>query len=109
MIIGTLTVTIPQWMRATAAVAVAAIVALFLAIGGSSIQDNLGIRTPGTLASHALVPPKPQDWLGDQLRIQIFVDRIFWFAVMCGIYFLVAKLGRKSKSAPPRDAKTIAS
>jgi hypothetical protein len=107
MIIGTMTVTIPKWMRATTAVAVAAVVAIFLAIGGSSIEDNLGIRTPGTLASHALVPPKPQDWLGDQLGMQIFVDSIFWFAVMCGIYFLVTKLGQKSKSAPkPWDART---
>ena len=85
--------------------------ALFLAIGGSSIRDNLRIRTPGTLVSDALVPPKPYpnqlEAVGEGLRMQMFVDWIFWFAVMCGIYFLVAKLGGKSKSAPKgREAKT---
>jgi hypothetical protein len=98
MIIGTMTVTVPKWTRAAAAVAVAAVVALFLAFGGSSIQDNLGIRTPGTLASDALVPPKPSphqfEAVGEGLRMAMFVDWIFWFALICGIYFLITRLGR---------------
>lgn len=97
MIIGTMTVTIPKWMRAAAAVVVAAAGALFLAFGGSSIQDNLGIRTPGTLALDALVPPNlpPHQFeaVGEGLRMAMFVDWIFWFSVICGIYFLITRLG----------------
>jgi hypothetical protein len=72
---------------------------LFFAIGGYTIFDNSGIPTPGVLASRAFVPPTPGTLLGNQLEVQMFVDWIFWFAVMCGIYFLVAKLGGKPKSA----------
>jgi hypothetical protein len=71
---------------------------LFLAIGGSSIEDNLGIRTPGTIASKVLVSPKPFPHafgaLGDGLRMQMFVDWVFWFALMWLVYFAVTKLGR---------------
>jgi hypothetical protein len=59
MIIGTMTVTIPKWLRTAAAVALAAVFALFLAFGGLSIRENLGIRTPGTLASDAWFLPSP--------------------------------------------------
>ncbi len=96
MIIGTTAIIVPKWLRIAAVCAVAAFAALFLAIGGSSIRDNLGIRTPGTLVSIFLVPPSPQDWLGNQLGVQIFVDWVFWFAVMCGIYLLIAKFLRRS-------------
>ena len=77
---------------------------LFLAIGGYTIFDNSGIPTPGVLAARALVPPRPQDFggVGDKLGMQMLVDWIFWFAVMCGIYFLLSKLGGKSKGAPRR-------
>ncbi len=70
-------------------------VSLFLAIGGASIEYNLGIRTPGTIASEVLVPPRPFphafEAVGDGLRTQMFVDWIFWFAVMYLIYFLVKR------------------
>lgn len=73
---------------------------LFFAMGGSSIQDNLGIRTPGMLASDALVPPKPYPHqfaaVGEGLRTQIFVDWIFWFVVMYLIYFVVKRLCERS-------------
>jgi len=98
MIIGTMTVTVPRWIRTAAGCAVAAFAALFLAIGGSSIRYNLGIRTPGGLASDVLVPPRPYPnqlaAVGDGLRMQMSVDWIFWFGVICGTYFLVTKLGR---------------
>jgi hypothetical protein len=74
---------------------------LFVAIGGSSIHDNLGIRTPGTLVSDASCPPRPfpnqLEAVGEGLRMQMFVDWIFWLAVLCLIYFLGAKVGRKLK------------
>ncbi|MGA8503954.1 MAG: hypothetical protein WB683_20560 [Candidatus Sulfotelmatobacter sp.] len=107
MIIGTTTIIVPKWIRAAAVCAAGVFAALFLAVGSSSIQVNLGIRTPGTLVSGALVRQSPGDWLGDQLQAQIIVDWIFWFAVMCGIYFLVAKLIGRSKIA--RNAKMLES
>jgi hypothetical protein len=70
MIIGTIAVTIPKWIRAAVACAVGVFAALFLAIGGSPIQDNLRITTPGALVSHALVPPRPQDLLGDRCKVE---------------------------------------
>jgi hypothetical protein len=74
---------------------------LFLAIGGWSIRENLGIRTPGMLVSDALVPPKPSpnqlEAVGEGLRMQMFVDWIFWFAVMLAIYLMVTALGRRLK------------
>jgi hypothetical protein len=66
-------------------------VSLFLAIGGSSIEDNLGIRTPGTIASEVLVRPRPFPHsfgaVGEGLRMQMFVDWVFWFLLMWLIYF----------------------
>jgi hypothetical protein len=105
MIIGAAIISVLKRIRAAAACAVGVFAALFLAIGGLSIQDNLGIRTPGTLASGALVSQSPGDWLGDQLQAQIIVDWVFWFAVMCAIYFLVAKLVAGLKSA--RNARAL--
>jgi hypothetical protein len=71
---------------------------LFLAIGGASIEYNLGIRTPGTIASEVLVRPRlfphALESVGDGLRTQMFVDGIFWFVVMCLIYFLAKRIFR---------------
>ncbi len=51
---------------------------LFLAIGGSSIEDNLGIKTPGTIASEVLVPSRPFPHafgaVGEGLKMQMLVD-----------------------------------
>jgi hypothetical protein len=73
-------------------------VSLFLAIGGPSIEDNLGIRTPGTIASEVLIPPRPVphafEAVGDGLRMQMFVDWVFWFALMWLIYFAATRVGR---------------
>lgn len=73
-------------------------VSLFLAIGGSSIEVNLGIRTPGTIASEILIRPRPFPHefaaVGDGLRMQMLVDWIFWFAVMYLIFFLAKRVLR---------------
>jgi hypothetical protein len=73
-------------------------VSLFLAIGGASIEYNLGIRTPGTIASEVLVPPRAFPHalgaVGDGLRVQMFVDWVFWFAVLYLVYFVIRKLFR---------------
>jgi hypothetical protein len=84
-------------LKATLVVAGLA-VSLFLAIGGPSIEYNLGIRTPGTIASDLLVRPRslPQAMgaVGDGLRLQMFVDWIFWFAVMYLIYLFAKRASR---------------
>ena len=86
--------TVPKAILVVAGLAVS----LFLAIGGSSVEDNLGIRTPGTLASAVLVPPRPFPHafgaVGDGLRMQVFVDWVFWFALMWLVYFAVTTVGQ---------------
>ena len=68
---------------------------LFLAVGG----DSFRVPTPGVLAAKVLAPPQPYpnqlNSLGDSLRIQMFVDWIFWLVVMYLIYFLIKKLSRR--------------
>ncbi|MFZ0279883.1 MAG: hypothetical protein WA254_02045 [Candidatus Sulfotelmatobacter sp.] len=71
-------------------------ISLFLAVGGSSLYDNFRIPTPGVLAAR-LVPQSPNEWMGNQLGVQILVDWIFWFAVMLGIYFPARMLSRRLK------------
>ncbi len=65
---------------------------LFLAGGG----DGYSIPTPGVLAARVLAPPRayPNELqsLGESLRVQIFVDWVFWFAVMYAAYFFVKKI-----------------
>ncbi|MGD0571123.1 MAG: hypothetical protein ABSA78_22215 [Candidatus Sulfotelmatobacter sp.] len=70
---------------------------LFLAIGSGSLYDNFRIPTPGILAARILISRSPNDWMGNQLGAQIFVDWIFWYAVMLSIYFLTSMLGRRLK------------
>jgi hypothetical protein len=97
MIIGTITVTIPKWIRAAAAVAVAAVVGLFLAFGSWALLDKYGIRSPGIWWAESLPPPSEPGigaGLGEMLQTQLVVDWIFWFAVICGTYFLITRLGR---------------
>ncbi len=79
-------------------VAVGLAVSLFLSFGGESIYDNLGINTPGHWAARIIVPPQPWNWgaIGDRLRTEMFIDWIFWFAVLYLIYFSVRRIGRRS-------------
>lgn len=69
---------------------------LFLAVGG----DSYRIPTPGVLLARVLAPPRAYpnqlQSLGERLRVQIFVDWIFWFALMYLAYFFAKKLGQRS-------------
>ena len=69
----------------------------FLAIGG----DRFPIPTPGVLAARAFVPPRPYpnqlQSLGNRLRLQMFVDWIFWLALMSVLYLLTIKLSRRAR------------
>ena len=69
---------------------------LVLAISGWSF-DTWGIRTPGILVVDALARPDFRPDLGSMFRTQMFVDWVFWFSLLCGIYFLITKLGRRSQ------------
>jgi hypothetical protein len=74
---------------------------LFLAVGGSSIEDNLRIRTPGMLASHLLIHPTSIEQrfeaVGEALTMQMSVDWVFWFGVMYLGYFVVTRFRRRLK------------
>jgi hypothetical protein len=76
---------------------------LLLAIGGSSIEDNVHVRTPGMIASKVLVHPKPSpqefEAVGQGLRVQMFVDWLFWFVLMCVLYRVTTKLSHRSQKA----------
>jgi|HubBroStandDraft_6_1064221.scaffolds.fasta_scaffold20042_2 hypothetical protein len=76
---------------------------LLLAIGGSSIEDNLHVRTPGMIALKVLVHPKPSphefEAVGQGLRLQMFVDWLFWFGLMWVLYRVTTKLSHRSQKA----------
>jgi hypothetical protein len=76
---------------------------LLLAIGGSSIEDDFHVRTPGMIASKVLVHPKPSphefEAVGQGLRVQMFVDWFFWFVLMCVLYRVTTKLSHRSQKA----------
>jgi len=74
---------------------------LGLAFFGYSFYAGSGIRTPGILLAEAIFPARHSAGefaagLGQTLRLQMFVDWVFWFAVMWLLYLLFARLGRKS-------------
>ena len=102
MIIGTVTVTRAMVLAALA------VVSFLLAFADLFVGFGLRVPTPGFLAVEILVSRGHyfSSILG-AFALYVAIDWIFWFAVMCGIYFLVAKLGRKPKSAPKRrEAET---
>ena len=71
---------------------------LVLAISGFGFDTWGGIRTPGILVVEALAKPDSRpDFakLGPMFRTQLFVDWVFWFALLCGIYFLITRVGRR--------------
>ena len=64
--------------------------------------ESLGIPIPGMLASHVLVSPSsrsPHEFagVGEMLRMQIVVDWLFWFALLCLGYFVFTKMSQKLK------------
>jgi hypothetical protein len=76
----------------------AAMAASFILAGAGYgiFYEKLGIRTPGIIASRTFVPPKPNlASLGEDLTVQLLVDWVFWFAVVCLLYWLFGWLGRK--------------
>jgi hypothetical protein len=87
----------------TVLVGAAISVSFILAAAGFGIlHDRFGITTPGMLVSDALVPPSPsyhQEFasVGQAIRVQIIVDWLFWFALICALYWLLGRLGRKAR------------
>lgn len=75
-------------------------VSFAMAFIGALPFEKLGLRTPGMLASNVFVPPSHSphefDAVADGLKVQIVVDWVFWLAVICGLYVLFARFGRKS-------------
>jgi hypothetical protein len=63
------------------------------------LSEELGVRTPGRLASDFLVPPsRPPHEFGavvEGIKLMVFVDWLFWFGVLCVLYILYTRLGRK--------------
>jgi hypothetical protein len=88
MIIGTVTVTRSMVLAALAVVSfLIAIVDLLAGLG-------TGLPAPGFLLAVTITSSRAHD-LSDLLGVLalwVLIDWIFWFAVMCGIYFLVVKL-----------------
>jgi hypothetical protein len=105
MIIGTVTVTRSMVLAALA------IVSFLMAVMGLLAGLGLDVKTPGLLAMASLTsrPHYFSSILGysilGALALWVTIDWAFWFAVMCAIYFLVAKLVAGSKS--DRNARTI--
>jgi hypothetical protein len=98
MIIGTVTVTRAMVLAALA------VVSFLLAFADLPVGFGLRVPTPGFLAVEFLISRGHyfSSILG-WLALYAAIDWIFWFAVMCGIYFPVAKLGEWSKRAPKRE------
>ena len=80
-------------------VIVGILVSFVLALGAWGIYSNYGIRTPGIRFAVALASNKPEELgrLGEVLRIQFCVDFVFWFVVLCLIYFVITKVRQASK------------
>jgi hypothetical protein len=82
-------------------VAAGALLSFSLALGGWAFYANTGCRTPGILVWDVVVAPhRKLGWaaLGDVLSVQLFVDFLFSFAIMCGLFFAVTKLRHRPKS-----------
>lgn len=107
MIIGTVTVTRSMVLAALA------VVSFLIAVVGLLAGLDLGVPTPGALVVASLTsrPDYFSFILGSSmlgaLALWVTIDWAFWFAAMCAIYFLVAKLVVGSKNA--RNARTLES
>ena len=61
--------------------------------------EKLGVRTPGMLASDVFVQPSSPSQgfaaVGTGLRVQVIVDWLLWFVLLCALYALLHKLWQK--------------
>jgi len=89
MIIGTVTVTRSMVLAALAAVAFLFAVASLVATFGG------GVPTPGFWAAQFLIHPSMSSML-EALTLQVAIDWLLWFALMCTVYLLIAKFLRRS-------------
>ena len=93
MIIGTVTVTKSMVLAAFVAVSfLLALVSLLVALG-------FGFPIPGSLA--VWIPISQGHYFSSipaALTLEVAVDWLFWFALMCTVYFLAARRRRRSKA-----------
>jgi hypothetical protein len=64
----------------------------------------LTAETETTGAYDALVPPSSsfhQEFasVGQGIRVQIIVDWVFWFALICALYWVLGSVGRKARKS----------
>lgn len=67
----------------------------FLALGSWAIHTDLHIPSPGILVWLKLVGPHEQPGsFGDMFAVQLSVDSVFWFVVICLVYLVARKLAQ---------------
>lgn len=88
MIIGTVAVTRGMVLAALAAIAfVIAVVGLFASVG-------FDVPTPGLWAA-LLLFPRDFSYFFAGLALQVTIDWLLWFALMCTVYLLITRRKRK--------------
>ena len=81
-------------LKGMLAAAAAAVSFMLAAFGGFALGQKLGILTPGFLVWKLLVPTGKVASIGGGIALQIAVDFVFWFALMCALYWLFRRLQR---------------
>jgi hypothetical protein len=66
-----------------------------LAFFGLAISIKLGIRTPGVFVVGHLSPEDLHDSILGRLALQMGIDWLFWFALICTLYWLYGTLSRR--------------
>lgn len=82
-------------MRALIAVAGFAI-SLALALLGWGLELKFGITTLGAYVAGELFPYGKHNSIFGYIVLRLAVDWIFWFALMCGLYWLFRRLWQPS-------------
>jgi hypothetical protein len=83
--------------------ALAAVVSEPLALlsEGIGLQTGFPNATPGLAIAHKAVPPSSDrgfETLSKQMDLQLKIDRVFWFVVLCAIAVTVALYRRRHQT-----------
>ena len=73
---------------------VAAIVSFLLAVAGFGI-NGLGFPTPGGLLVGSLTSRAEHRSIAEMMALEFAIDFMFWFALMCALYWLFRRLQRR--------------